>query len=243
LSLTLSQVSPQAILATIGVIFPRNEDEDAYFDTRKEPDLSKEIRGRARWVEPSGIYSQAHYEVYYSDRWSAIEFLNNAWYWIYPSDDHWSAAKSDRVTDLRLVGLSTPLYPYIESPDLRRLRLEEEGSSDTGSTRTTPESESGEPTTDQAEESPQLEETFSPITLVPIPEGNEPTEFIPGAQFESTSAPTEEEPTTQSEFLIEPESDESMSTTETHASQVAYIQLTTASSGFGMGGTAYADAS
>ena len=112
LSLTLSQVSPQAILATIGVIFPRNKDKDAYFDTRKEPDLSKEICRRVCWVEPSGIYSQAHYKVYYSDRWSAIEFLNNTWYWIYPSDNHWSAAKSDRVTDLRLVGLGTPLYPY-----------------------------------------------------------------------------------------------------------------------------------
>ena len=76
-----------------------------------------------------------------------------------------------------------------------------------------------------------------------IPKGNKPTEFIPGVQFESTSAPTEEEPTTQLEFLIEPESNKSISTTEMHALQVAYIQLTTASSGFGMGGTAYADAS
>ena len=155
MSLTLSRVSPQAILATIGVIFPRDEYEDAYFDTRPEPDLSKELCGKARWATPSGIYSKAHYEVYYSDRWNAVEFLNNAWYWIYPSNDHWGAAKSDRITDLKLVGLGTLLHPYIESPNTRQLRLEE-GSSDTGSTQTTLESESGEPTTDQAEEALQL---------------------------------------------------------------------------------------
>ena len=219
MSLTLSRVSYQATLAEITLVFPRGEDDEVHFDNRTEPDLPKEIRGKARWVEANKHYPKAHYEACFNDdQWEPVEFLNKRWYWIYRESDHWTAAKSDKVNKPREFGLGTQANPYLESPDQKRLRLEEEASDTTSPKEQSRTSlENDEPTVDLTEEEHQLEQALAQIMLEPISEETtliNQEEYIPGSQYIQ---------------------DEPMSATTTYAPQIAYTQITTRSSSFGMG--------
>jgi len=88
--LTLSQVSflRQSILAHIQINFTGDSDDEEVVSTRKNPNLPKEIRGRAQWIEKAQEVD-SHYKVYVKAEALPIEYINGHWYWINYDKGFW----------------------------------------------------------------------------------------------------------------------------------------------------------
>jgi len=92
--------------------------------TRKSPNLSKEIQGKAQWIEKDkGV--ESHYEVYMKSEEKAlpIEYINGQWYWINHDQGFWWTCQKVQVKAPQKYSLGTKARPFIESPDQKRIEL------------------------------------------------------------------------------------------------------------------------
>ena len=178
-------------LAALQITFPLNKDELIPVFTRKDGDLPREIRGRALWLEIKPR-SRSHYDI--KDNFGgyhAVEYINNHWYFIRWANNAWWTSKSDRVFEPKELGLRTSDSPYIESPDLKRLKLKHDPSEDSDEAEVDSEN-SDDPS--ELEEQKSLSLTFG----IPIPI----QEQLPSITEESTT-PKQERMTTKTSTYAE----------------------------------------
>ena len=177
-------------LAALQITFPLNKDELIPVFTRQEGDLPREIRGRALWLDIKPR-NKAHYDV--KDNFGgyhAVEYINNHWYFIRWANNAWWTSKGDRIFEPKELGLGTTDSPYIESLDLKRLKLERDPSEDSDEAKV--DSDNDDPS--EAEEQKVLSLTFR----IPIPI----QEQLPSIAEESTT-PKQEYMTTHTATYAE----------------------------------------
>ena len=145
-----------------------NRFEQTPFHNRRYSDLPREIRGKALWKDELHV-KESHYIIkdpHGVER--AVEYINNRWYLIFWSNGLWWTAKNDLIEDLEKAGLGFPERPYLASPDIRRLRLEqEESQSDEAETDSTEAAEEFSRATELGLPLPTIEEELEALSLTP----------------------------------------------------------------------------
>jgi len=70
--------------------FTGDPDDKEVVQTRKKSNLSKEIRGKAQWIDTHENVD-GHYEIYIEDEEKslAIEYINGSWYWLNHDQGFW----------------------------------------------------------------------------------------------------------------------------------------------------------
>jgi len=117
-----SQPLCQSILAHIQINFTGDSDNEEVVSTRKTPNLPKEIRGSAQWIDKDQG-KDGQYEVHIKTEACPIEYINRHWYWINHKEGFWWTCQRAQIKAPQKYYLGTKNRPFIESPDQRRIEL------------------------------------------------------------------------------------------------------------------------